>query len=141
MRLRPYQPGEESTLWELYQGLGLRVQSRTTELDHDQWIKQLRAQLPFVVEYDNQVIGYVSLESDGEIGHFFVRQSWHDRGVGTLLMHKVHQQAAEQGVRGLRAFVCQQSIPFFASWGFVPELTHGHTQAQDGMYMRKSLVQ
>ena len=62
---------------------GLTVYDATCPLVtkvHDQWIKQLRAQLPFVVEYDNQVIGYVSLESDGEIGHFFVRQSWHGLG-------------------------------------------------------------
>lgn len=144
MRLRPYQPGEETQLWELAQGVGLQGQPPAGKTGPAQWAEQLRSQLPFVVEYDNQVIGTVSLERAGEIGHFYVRQNWQGRGVGTLLMHKVHQQAEEQGVTELTAFVCQAAVAFFERWGFVAMPQRQHAAAQghvsSGIWMSKNLI-
>jgi putative acetyltransferase len=138
MRLRPYQPGEEQQLWELYQGLAPQHTEQVTEPSH--WLAQLRTQLPFVVEYDHQVIGYVSLERAGEIGHFYVHQDWQGRGVGTLLMHQVHQQAREQGVSQLRAYVSDTAIAFFSRWGFAPQPQSAHAASSCSILMAKNLA-
>jgi putative acetyltransferase len=139
MHLRPYQPGEETTLWDLYQGLGLQ-RERGDAQERMRWLAQLRGNMPFVVEYDNLVIGYVSLERNGEINHFYVRQGWQGRGVGTLLMHKVHLQAAEQGIRLLSAAVCETAVEFFSRWGFIP-VAHAHYPVHLGsIAMSKNLV-
>lgn len=139
MRLRPYHPGEESKLWELYQGFSAEERSHAAS-DPRQWREQLAHNLPFVVEYGQQVIGYVNLGRDGVIDHFFVQQAWQGRGVGTLLMHKVHQQAAEQGNRSLSAYVCQQSVSFFSQWGFRVAPLVTHASSGNGVQMTKNLT-
>ncbi|TDR73561.1 GNAT family N-acetyltransferase [Paludibacterium purpuratum] len=131
MRLRPYQPGEEPKLWDLYLRLGKTGQSR------QQWLTRLQCSIPFVVEYDRQVIGYANLDNDGVIDHFFVRENWQGRGVGTLLMEKMHKQAANQRLSVLTALVCRESQSFFARWGFV--LEPGQAVGADNAFMRKNL--
>jgi len=120
MHLRSYHPGEETTLWELVHGVGARVASSRAQMDWSHWKADLQVHRPFIVEYDHQVVGYVDLDQDGVIGHLFVRSAWQGRGVGALLMHKVVQQALEQGASQLRAQVSREALPFFTHWGFVP---------------------
>ncbi|BEV71999.1 MULTISPECIES: GNAT family N-acetyltransferase [unclassified Paludibacterium] len=130
MRLRPYQPGEEPKLWDLYQRLGKTGQTE------QQWLARLRVSEPFVVEYGDQVIGYANLDGEGVIDHFFVRESWQGRGIGTLLMERVHRHAASHGLRTLTALVCRESQPFFARWGFLPE---PGPDLGENHFMRKTL--
>ncbi|MBV8047090.1 MAG: GNAT family N-acetyltransferase [Paludibacterium sp.] len=131
MRLRPYQPGEEPKLWDLYQQLGQSGQNQ------QQWLSRLRQSVPFVVEYDGQVIGYANLDGEGVVDHFFVRENWQGRGVGTLLMEKVHREAAGRRLPALTALVCRASQSFFAHWGF--EREPGQPLDADNAFMRKNL--
>jgi putative acetyltransferase len=116
MHLRPCHPGEEPKLWDLYQTLG--SSSARSDDDPQQWLARLRGSLPVVVEYGGEVIGYANLLDNGEIGHFYVRETWQGRGIGTLLMQRLHEQARGLGLTLLTARVCQASRSFFSHWGF-----------------------
>lgn len=136
MHLRPFHPGEEPKLWDLYQALG--PSSARSGDNPQQWLARLKSSQPIVVEYAQEVIGYANLLDNGEIGHFYVRESWQGRGIGTLLMQRVHEQARARGLAALTAQVCQASHGFFVHWGFC-----AHTQpdaAQHGsVFMSKPL--
>lgn len=132
MRLRAYQPGEEPMLWDLYVRLGASGQ------DRQQWLARMQHSTPFVVEYAQQVIGTVNLDAEGVIDHFVVHASWQRRGVGTLLMQKIHRHAAEQRLDSLSALVCRTAQPFFARWGFVP--APEGARGDDHAWMYKHLV-
>lgn len=119
MHLRPCHPGEEPKLWELYQALG-PASARAGD-DPQQWLARLRSSQPIVVEYGGEVIGYANLLEQGEIGHFYVRETWQGRGIGTLLMQRLHAQAQARGLSALSARVCQASRSFFSRWGFAAD--------------------
>ena len=117
MRLRSFQPGEETELWELSRQQHAAVPV-TSDSDQAHWAERLRVNQPFIVEYDHQVIGYAECSHNGEIGHFFVRSEWHGRGVGTFLMVSLHQYASARGVERLCVQVSHASRPFFERRGF-----------------------
>jgi len=114
MHLRPCLPGEEPKLWDLYQTGPAASRVR----DVHQGLTRLKSNLPIVVEYGGEVIGYANLLDDGEIGFFFVSENWQGRGIGTLLMQRLHAQARERALPSLTAQVCQTSRAFFLHWGF-----------------------
>lgn len=136
MRVRCYQPGEEPQLWAWLQSLDVRPQAAAER--HQHWLEGLRSTRPLVVEYAGQAIGYANLGADGEIEHFFVRQDWQGRGVGSWLMHRLHERAAASGCQRLAALVCRASRPFFLHWGFVPQA--GSEQPDGSLRMFKALT-
>jgi len=134
MRLRSWQPGEESELWALTRQQPYAAYAEEND-DRAQWSASLRANPPFIVEYDHQVIGYADLGRAGEIGHFYVHADWHGRGIGSLLMNKLHEKAQAQGLAGLRAHVAPDARAFFEYWGFTAVSTSEH-----GALMHKHLA-
>ena len=61
--------------------------------DVDRWAMRMRTIRPFVVEEDGKILGYADLQTNGHIDHFYVSGTNARRGVGRLLMERIHALA------------------------------------------------
>ncbi|WP_028535563.1 GNAT family N-acetyltransferase [Paludibacterium yongneupense] len=129
MKTRSVQSGEEMRLWKIfhsavhaidaaYYNAEQRAAWSPPAVDEQEWVQAIRGLLPLVVEYDGQIVAYADLQSDGTITHFFVHADWQRRGVGTLLMTRLHDGARERGIGLLTAQVSLAAEAFFTAWDF-----------------------
>ena len=86
--------------------------------DWEAWTARMQALQPFVVEADGRVVGYADLQASGHIDHFFVSGKHARRGVGRLLMERLHARAGELGLARLLSDVSRTAEPFFEHFGF-----------------------
>lgn len=86
--------------------------------DWDAWTARMQALQPFVAEADGRIVGYADLQRSGHIDHFFVSGKYPRRGVGRLLMERLHARAAELGLGRLYSDVSRTAEPFFERLGF-----------------------
>lgn len=71
-----------------------------------------------MVEEDGAIIGYADLQPDGYIDHFYCHYDWQGRGVGSLLMQRIHNDVRKNGIIKLYANISITAKPFFVSKGF-----------------------
>lgn len=127
--IRPFRPGDEASLMRVFRCSIHGIASRDytpeqinawapADMDVEAWGEKIRALHPFVVEVDGDIAGYADLQPSGYIDHFFVSGEHPRRGVGTLLMGKLHESAQRQGISMLTADVSLTAEPFFARHGF-----------------------
>ena len=128
-RIRRYAPGEEASLFEVFFTAVHLVACHdyTTEqveawaprnLDMTLWQNKIRAINPFVAELDGEFVGYADVQSSGYIDHFYVSGKHPRRGIGSLLMNRILEEASLLGVRTLTSHVSRTAQPFFAKFGF-----------------------
>ena len=85
----------------------------------EQWTNKMREIRPFVVENDpGRIVAYADVQPNGYIDHFFVSGAHARRGIGTLLMKRLHDVADEKGILALTADVSRTAQPFFRKFGF-----------------------
>lgn len=132
MHIRPYVPGEELLLLEVFQSSVRGLASRDytpgqieawapADIDADyrmRWVARIQANRPWVVEVDDRLAGYADLQPSGHIDQFFVAAEFAGRGVGGALMRHLHDIARSQGMTELSAHVSLTAQPFFAHAGF-----------------------
>lgn len=82
------------------------------------WADRMRGIAPFVVEADGKPIAYADIQPSGYIDHFFVSALFARRGVGSLLMQRLHDEAAAKGIRVLTSNVSRTAQPLFQRWEF-----------------------
>jgi putative acetyltransferase len=130
IHIRRYRPGEAAALLAVFYSAIHIIASRdyTTEqinawappnLDPTRWEKKVRAINPFVAEMNGELVGYADLQSDGYIDHFYVCGLHPRRGVGSLLMNRLLQEAQILDARTLTSNVSKTAQPFFEKFGFV----------------------
>ena len=73
---------------------------------------------PFVVELDNELVGYADVQSNGYIDHFYVSGFHSRQGIGSLLMRSILQEAEKFGYTELTSDVSKTAQSFFAGYGF-----------------------
>lgn len=86
--------------------------------DEQRWAEKIAALRPFVAVVDGRVAGYADLQDSGYIDHFFVEGPFAGRGVGTALMARIHEAAAERVIPTLSADVSLAAESFFSRHGF-----------------------
>jgi putative acetyltransferase len=129
MKTRPYRQGEEEALWQVFHravhGIGAEFYSPAQldawspdDDDSARWCAAMRELAPRVVEYDGHIVAYADLQDSGLITHFFVHSDWQRRGIGNLLMKRLHDEARERRIVCLDAQVSLAAEAFFAAWGF-----------------------
>jgi putative acetyltransferase len=130
IHIRRYRPGEEVALLEIFHSAVHGVASRdyTAEqinawaprnLDPIRWQKKVRAINPFVAEMNGEILGYADLQPSGYIDHFYVSGLHPRRGIGSLLMERLLQEAEGLDARILTSNVSKTAQPFFEKFGFV----------------------
>ena len=73
---------------------------------------------PFVAVERGEIVGYADVQHSGYIDHFYVSGHHPRRGIGTQLMHALHQEAGHLGMTELTSHVSKTAQPFFARFGF-----------------------
>ena len=87
--------------------------------DMGRWTVRMRAIRPFVVEEDGRIVGYADLQANGYIDHFYVCGTNARRGVGRILMDRIHARAHELKLTRLFSDVSRTAQPFFERFGFL----------------------
>lgn len=129
MLIRRFRSGEERALHAVFQSAvrGLASKNYSTEqieawapvnLDQDLWSRRMHGIQPFVVEHEGEVVAYADVQDSGYIDHFFVSTAHARRGVGSMLMRHLHEEAERRGVPLLSSDVSRTAQPFFEGFGF-----------------------
>lgn len=129
MPVRRYRAGDEDALWRVYHSAIHIIAARdyTQEqvdawapgsVDPDLWRRRMEGINPFVVEIEQEIVGYADVQATGYIDHFFVSGHFPRRGIGALLMKTVHEEALRMGLEELTSDVSRTAQPFFARFGF-----------------------
>ena len=87
-------------------------------LDMAKWNKKMRDINPFVAVLNGELVGYADIQLNGYIDHFFVSGNHPRRGIGTLLMTRIFEEARSHGMQILTSDVSRTAQPFFAKFGF-----------------------
>ena len=74
--------------------------------------------LSFVCDGD-EIVGYADLQDGGYIDHFFVSGHHPRRGIGSMLMDRIHEVAGARGLTQLTSDVSRTAEPLFRRYGFV----------------------
>jgi len=130
MQLREFRLGDELLLRDVFHSAihELAIRNYTQEqvdawcpADYDQaaWCERMQTFRPFVVEDAGKPIAYADLQPNGMIEHFFVSGPYARRGIGTLLMNRIHERAVELGLTALESHVSLTAQPLFLKFGFV----------------------
>lgn len=132
LRIRAFQDGDEAALRAVFlssvHGLArghytpAQLEAwASRDADPAAWQQRLRQMRPFVAERQGVVVGYADVQADGYIDQFFVAAAAAGSGVGSALMGRILQRAAEAGMSCLVANVSLAAQGFFARHGFVVE--------------------
>jgi putative acetyltransferase len=128
--IREFRLGDEPALHQVFLSAihGLAIRDYTLEqvnawaprsLDLELWANRMRGIAPFVMEQEGKPIAYADVQDNGYIDHFFVSAPFARQGVGSQLMHRIHEKAALQGMPLLTSEVSRTAQPFFKKFGFV----------------------
>lgn len=129
MLVRAFHVGDEPDLHEVFLSAihGIAIKDYTTEqvnawapesVDPALWADRMRGIAPFVVEHDGKPIAYADIQPSGYMDHFYVSAPFARQGVGSKLMHRIHDEAATKGINLLTSHVSRTARPFFRHWGF-----------------------
>ena len=138
MHIRPFKPGDEAALWQIFHSAVHQTASRDYSaeqlqawapdaVDPEQWRQRIQALQPFVVESSDKsphpvLLGYADLQrtspTQGYIDHFFVGATYARQGVGRYLMQHLLSVAQQDGLEEISADVSLTAQPFFAQFGF-----------------------
>lgn len=129
MVVRDFRPGDEAALHDVFHSAihTLAAKDYTPEQidawapsqpDIERWTARMQGIRPFVAEESGRIVGYADLQNDGYIDHFFVSGDHARRGVGCVLMNRIHERAKELGLGALLADVSRTAQPFFERFGF-----------------------
>ena len=133
MRIRDFKKGDETALWNVfYAAIHVTASANYSpeqldawaprQVDPTRWAQRMQGIAPFVAEDDNgSIVAYADLQNSGYIDHFFVSPAVGRRGVGSLLMERIHEKAFSIGLSALFSEVSLSAQPFFEKWGFATE--------------------
>jgi putative acetyltransferase len=128
-QIRPYQPGEEPLLRELFYNTVHNVNQRdyTTEqlnawaskhYDTNAWATRIMQSEPFVALDNDTIVGFADVQSDGYIDFFFCHHAYQGKGVGKTLMKHLLKTGKRYGIKRFYADVSITAQPFFQHYGF-----------------------
>lgn len=127
--IRRYRESEAAALWEVF-ATSVRVLAAADYTPEQiaawaaddrplsAWEERMRCIQPFVAEIDGSAVAYADVQADGYIDHFFVAPGVARQGVGSALMHRLHEEAAALELPRLYSHVSLTARPFFERWGF-----------------------
>ncbi len=129
MEIRRFEEGDEDRLFRVFFCAVHLIASRdyTAEqvaawapVDPDMaaWSDRMRTIRPFVVSVDGEIVGYADVQQNGYITHFFVSGRHPRRGIGAMLMRRLHEEVEIMGIDRLSADVSLTAEPFFRHFGF-----------------------
>jgi N-acetylglutamate synthase-like GNAT family acetyltransferase len=86
--------------------------------DETQWSKRYETRIAFVAVDNSVITGFAELEPVGHIDCFYCHHAYQRRGIGTLLLNRLEQEARTLGLKRLFTEASITAKPFFESKGF-----------------------
>ena len=133
---RDYRPEDTQYLVKIYYNTLHKVNIRDysqeqldcwappASLELEGWYKKFSETKPIIACVDQTIVGFVEFELNGHIDCFFCHHDWVGRGVGTVLMSRVHEKAEKLGIGRLFSEVSLTARSFFEKHGFLVRREH-----------------
>jgi putative acetyltransferase len=149
MLIRRFHSGDASALRQVFHSAVHNVASADysqeqiqawapSSVDTALWRQHMESLSPFVAIEENEIVGYADVQKSGYIDHFYVSGYHPRRGIGTLLMRRLHDEALDLGVTNLTSDVSRTAQPFFARFGF--EVVEYKSKAIRGVVVPNALM-
>lgn len=90
-------------------------------IDYDKWARRLEKKKPYLVIINQEIAGFIELESDGHIDCAYVSPKYQRTGVATKLLDHVISIAKYWGLKQLYVEASIVAKPFFEKSGFLVE--------------------
>jgi putative acetyltransferase len=90
-------------------------------IDFAAWEKRLKHKKPYLLLIDDQVSGFIELESDGHIDCAYVSPMFQRQGVATALLTYVIEVAKKLGIEQLYVEASIVAKPLFEKFGFLTQ--------------------
>jgi putative acetyltransferase len=153
MLIRDYQPEDARALTDIFYDSihQVAVEHYTPEQahawaplpkDYDGWQQRLDGKPPFVAEIDGEIVGFITLESDGHIDWTYTHPGFQRRGIAGKLYQHLESVARDQGMARLYVEASYLARPFFEQRGFEvmqQNNTQRHGQTLSNWSMQKRL--
>jgi putative acetyltransferase len=147
--IRAFRVGDEPELHQVFLSAihGIAIKDYTPEqvnawapesLDPALWADRMQGIAPFVVEHDGKPIAYADIQPSGYIDHFFVSALFARRGIGSMLMRRLHDEAALKDIQVLTSDVSRTAQPLFKHWGF--SIVEGRQPVRRGVVIPNALM-
>ena len=129
MIIRRYRIGEEKELRIIFfssvQENALEYYSQVQlsawapeDYDLELWKMRMKHINPFVLVENDKILAYADLQTTGYMDHFFVRGGHAHKGLGSILMTYIINQAIENEINELSSNVSLAAQRFFSKFGF-----------------------
>jgi putative acetyltransferase len=127
--IRRYRIGEEKELRDIFfssvqeNAVGYYSQAQLSawaseDNDFELWKMRIKHINPFVLVENDKILAYADLQTTGYIDHFFIRGGHAHKGLGSILMTHIINQAKKDGMNELSSNVSLAAQRFFSKFGF-----------------------
>ncbi|MBI1246894.1 GNAT family N-acetyltransferase [bacterium] len=153
MKVRASNPDDHAELWQLFHDTIHCVNSQDyspeqievwapDEVEMSRWASRMEGIQPWVAIEGEQIVGFADVQATGLVDMFYVHHAWQRKGVGRVLMDKLHIEAQKLNLTELHSHVSLTARPFFEAFRFVVEKAQEVTiqgVALRNFVMRKTL--
>ena len=143
--LRPAKPDDLKELQELFINTisevcikdytPIQIKVWISSVDNVQrWTHILISQFFIIAEFENQIVGFASLENYNYVDFLYVHKNYQRRGIADRLYAEIEKEAIEKGVTVLQSHVSKTALPFFDKKGF--KVLKEHIKVRDGVEIK-----
>ncbi|PAJ76283.1 histone acetyltransferase [Pseudoalteromonas sp. NBT06-2] len=90
-------------------------------INYLKWANRFNIKKPFILTINNEVAGFIELESDGHIDCTYVTPKFERKGVATKLLKHAMYIAKKNGLKELYVEASIVAKPLFEKFGFMVE--------------------
>ncbi len=83
-----------------------------------QWNEKMKKQFILVAQYENKLVGFISLEIGNHIDLLYVHKDFQRQGIAKSLYTEIEKNAKAKGQKSLTSEVSITAKPFFEQVGF-----------------------
>ena len=82
------------------------------------WTERITSQYFLIAEFDNKIVGYVSLKSNDYLDLLYVHKDYQKHGIASKLVDEIKKEAIRKKSAVLHSDVSKTAKPFFEKKGF-----------------------
>jgi len=84
----------------------------------EHWRRRFSERIAFVAEHDSEIVGFATLEPDGNLDYIYAHRRFQRQGVASALFQRIEQEAISRGVTRIFTEASITARPFFDRLGF-----------------------
>lgn len=129
MQIKTYHPADANILAKIFQRAINQIDHTVYSdqqkqawasgvCDKAAWAQRLLQKKPYIGLIDNEIVGFIELESNGHIDCFYVAPEYQGLGYGSQLYQYIEQIAVKRGMPYLFVQASHIAKPIFMHYGF-----------------------